>query len=416
MRDADSSKQPKTLIPLSLSAELTRLLITTLHQTYSHPGVAALLLIIGDTYHIPGLRNLIKKVSRNCAICQRAYAKPLKQQMGLLPISRTTPSPPFYCTGIDFAGPFNIRQGHTRRPVIVKSYACLFVCLTTRAVHLELCADLSTQEFLATLKRFSARRGTPAHVYSDNGTNFQGAQQEIKELQQLHFSSETRNSISHYCTSSSIEWHFIPPRAPHFGGLWEAGVRSMKTLLRKLITPHHLRFDELYTILTEVEAVLNSRPIVPLNSTNIDDTTLTPGHFLIGRPLKSPPSVEAEKTKISSLRRWALVNRLSQDLWKAWIGCYLQSLHHRSKWTDKNKNVKKDDIVFIKDEVLRYRDWPIARVIEIFPGDDGNVRAADVLCHGKLFRRAPRKTLQTSHPPTNTSSQRRVSQKDATSF
>ena len=96
--DADSPKQPKTLIPLSLSAELTRLLITTLHQTYSHPGVAALLSIIGDTYHIPGLRNFIKKVSRNCAICQQAYAKPLKQQIGLLPISRTTPSPPFYCT------------------------------------------------------------------------------------------------------------------------------------------------------------------------------------------------------------------------------------------------------------------------------------------------------------------------------
>ena len=234
---------------------------------------------------------------------------------------------------------------------------------------------------------------TPAHVYSDNGTNFQGAQREIKELQQLHLSPETRNSISHYCTSSSIEWHFIPPRAPHFGGLWEAGVRSMKTLLQKLITPHHLRFDELYTILTEFEAVLNSRPIVPLNSTNIDDTTLTLGHFLIGRPLKSPPSVEVEKTKISSLRRWALVNRLSQDLWKAWIGCYLQSLHHRSKWTNKNENVKKDDIVFIKDEVLRYRDWPIACVIEIFPGDDGKVRAADVLCDGKLFRRAIHRLL-----------------------
>ena len=160
----------------------------------------------------------------------------------------------------------------------------------------------------------------------------------------------------------------------------------MKTLLRKLITPHDLQFDELYTILTEVEAVLNSRPLVPLNSTNIDDTTLTLGHFLIGRPLKSPPSVEGEKTKISSLRRWALVNRLSQDLWKAWIGRYLQSLHHRSKWTDKNGNVKKDDIVSIKDVVLQYRDWPIARVIETFPCDDGKVRAADVLCHGKLYR------------------------------
>lgn len=179
VRDTHSPKKAKTLIPLSLDSGLTRLLISTLHKTYSQPGIAALLSIIGDSYHLPGLRNFLKKISRNCATCQRAYAKPLQQQMGLLPISRTTPFPPFYKTRIDFAGPLYIRKGHTRKPVIIKSYACLFVCLTTRAVHLELCSELSTPEFLAALKRFTARRGTPAHIYSDHGTNFQGAHKEI---------------------------------------------------------------------------------------------------------------------------------------------------------------------------------------------------------------------------------------------
>ncbi len=307
--------------------------------------------------------------------------------MGLLPKARTTPSPPFYCTGIDFAGTFHIRRGHTRRPVIIKYYACLFICLSTRAVHLELCASLSTPEFLAAFRRFTARRGSPAHVYSDNGTNFQGTQREIRELQQLLLSSGTRSSLSHYCTSA-IQWHFIPPQTPHFGGLWEAGVKSKKTLLRKVLTPHPLRFDELYTILTEVEAVLNSRPIVPLHSTDVNEYTLTPGHFLIGRPLKSPPSAEASKANISNLRRWALVIRLSQDLWKDWLKRYLQSLHHRAKWTSEVDNIRKDDLVYIKDEILRYRDWPIARVIEVYPGNDGKVRVVDLLCHGKNIKRA----------------------------
>ncbi len=114
--------------------------------------------------------------------------------------------------------------------------------------------------------------------------------------------------------------------------------------------------------------------------------------------MKAPPSPEAPTAKISSLRRWSLVNRLSQDLWKAWLGRYLQSLYHRSKWTSPSENVKKNDIVYIKDESIRYRNWPIARVVEVYPGDDGKVRAADLLCHGKLFRRSIHRLIPvTSH-------------------
>ncbi len=393
VRDKQAPRRAKTLIPLSLEAQLTQLLVTTLHKTYGHPGTAALLSIIGDSYVIPGLRNFLKKISRSCAICQRAYARPLGQQMGMLPSSRTTPSPPFHKTGVDYAGPFYLKKGHTRKPVIIKTYACLFVCLTTRAVHLELCSELSTVEFMAALRRFTARRGMPADIYSDHGTNFQGAHREIRELQQLQYSQQTRSSISHFCTQTDVNWHHIPPRAPHFGGLWEAGVKGMKTLLRKLVTPHHLRFDELYTLLTEVEAILNSRPLTPLNSTNVEETTLTPGHFLIGRPLKAPPTSDATTAKISSLRRWTLVNRLSQDLWKDWLGRYLQSLYHRSKWTNATANIQKDDIVYVKDESLRYRDWPIARVMEVYMGDDNRVRAADLLSHGKIFRRSTHRLI-----------------------
>ncbi len=336
--------------------------------------MATLLCIIAETYYISGLRNHLKLLSRQCSTCQKAYASG--------PSARTTPGPPFAITGIDFAGPLQIRQGHTRRPVIIKAYVCVFVCFTTKAVHLELCADLSSKDFIAALQRFCARRRTPSHIHSDNGSNFQGTRNEIQELQNLMKSSSTE--LSHFTTSSLIKWHFIPPRAPHFGSLWEAGVKAMKTLLRKMVGSHILTFQELATVLTEAEAILNSRPLTPLSSTSVDDDlVLTAGHFLIGRPLKALPATAVDDTcKISTLRRWNLVKRLQQDLWIAWSARYLQSLQERTKWSKPSRNFQPGDVVLLKDEVLKHRGWPLARVLKTYPGDDGLVRAVDLRCQG----------------------------------
>ena len=119
----------------------------------------------------------------------------------------------------------------------------------------------------------------------------------------------------------NINWSFSPSRAPHFGGLWEAGVKSMKTLLNKIVDSHHLSFEELSTVLIESEATLNSRPLMPVDSTPSDGTPiLTPGHFLIGRPLRALPTQVDTTSKESTLRRWNLVKRLSADPWTRWIG------------------------------------------------------------------------------------------------
>jgi len=228
--------------------------------------------------------------------------------MGLLPTVRTTPNPPFAKAGIDFAGPFTLRMGYIRKPVLIKTYACVFICLVTCAIHIELCSSLDTEEFLEAFKRFCARRGCPMDVYSDNGTNFVGARNEIQDIQ--HLLNSSKQSISSICTQQNIEWHFIPPRTPHFGGVWEAGVMSMKLQLRKLVAPHPLQFDKLVTVLADVESILNSRPLTSLNSTELDsDLVLTPGHFLIGRPIRTPPMRSASKAKISHLRR----SRSSRD-------------------------------------------------------------------------------------------------------
>ena len=388
VRDPSKPSTPSKLIPLSPKSPLTKLLISTLHATYSHAGISALHSILVTTYFIPNLRNLLKLISRQCSSCQRAYARPLNHLMGMLSASRTTPAPPFDRTGVDFAGPFVLRQGYTRKPVLVKTYAAVFVCMVTKAVHFELCASLSAEEFMATLRRFVARRGCPSHLFSDNGTNFIGAREEIRELQKLTESKETTHAISVFTQSHGITWHFIPPRAPHFGGLWEAAVKSMKLLLRKNLQPHALRFDELTTVLLEAEAILNSRPLQPLHSDEATEGNfLTAGHFLIGRPLIAPPIPRPPAGKVNSLRRWNLANRLTADLWNQWTTSYLASCAQRSKWSRTGRRLSVNDIVFIRDETLRLRDWPLAKIEEVHPGDDGEVRAVTIRCHGKTYTR-----------------------------
>ncbi len=216
-----------------------------------------------------------------------------------------------------------------------------------------------------------------------------GAREEIREIQKFSESSEVKQVITHFSTSNQIRWHHIPPRAPHFGGLWEAAVKAMKTLLRKIIQPHKLRWDELYTLLAQAESILNSRPIAPLHSEEASEGTyLTAGHFLIGRPLRAPPQPLPPTGKISNLRRWELVSRLLNDLWRQWTATYLASCAQRSKWNRTGRPLAPGDLVFVRDETLRSRDWPVAVVETAHVGDDGHVRAVTLRCRGRKYARA----------------------------
>ncbi len=146
-----------------------------------------------------------------------------------------------------------------------------------------------------------ARRGYPETLTTDNGANFIGAQRELKDLYNTLNSTTVQDAVIHFCTAKNIKWSHIPARSPHFGELWEAAVKSMKLLLNKVVGSHNLFMDELYTITVEIEAVLNSRPLVPLESSSDDGIeVLTPGHFLIGKALKSVP-VPDLTTRISNL-------------------------------------------------------------------------------------------------------------------
>lgn len=237
--------------------------------------------------------------------------------MGDLPSYRIQPAPTFAHTGVDCDGPFLIKSlTAARKPLVTKAYASLFICMLTRAIHVELVNDLSTPTFLAALRRFTSRRGVPNRIFSDNATNFVGAQNELEELELLFKDQLQSKTIIEYCTNEGIQWSFIPPRSPHFGGIWEAGVKQMKHHLTRIVGGCRLSYEELYTTLTQIEAVLNSRPLVPCSGDPSDLTPITPAHSLIGREMKAVIEPSYLNLKLSTLSRWQHVQAMFQHFWK----------------------------------------------------------------------------------------------------
>ena len=232
--------------------------------------------------------------------------------------------------------------------------------MATKAVHLEMVLNLTTADFLAALRRFVARRGCPETLATDNGTNFIGAQRKLKMLYQFLNSSETQLSVDRFCTTQNVKWKHTPARSPHFGGLWEAAIHSMKLLLYKVVGSHCLSMDELFTLLVEVESVLNSCPLVPLDSSPEDGVeVLTPGHFLVGKAFKSIPAVIPVHKSINVLRRWNLCQRLAADFWERWVKEYVLHLQRFNKWSRPQHQVQVGDVVLLKDTDLFGRSWPL---------------------------------------------------------
>lgn len=227
-----------------------------------HAGPHTMMTILSENYHIVGAQSLQPQISRTCVVCQKAYARSAAQQMGHLPPERLQCTPLFAVTGVDYAGPLLCRRGNPRKPTIVKMYACLFVCFSTKATHIELVSDLTSDSFLAAFTRFTARRGCPST------TNFVGANRELKDLQELLMHKDTQVKLQHFASSHPVDLKFSPGCSPHFGGLWESNIKSMKVLLKKIVGPHHLTFEELSTVLVEAEAVLNSHPLLPLDASS----------------------------------------------------------------------------------------------------------------------------------------------------
>ena len=261
------------------------------------------------------------------------------------------------------------------------------VSLTVKAVHLELVSDLTTEAFIACLRRFIARCGKPSTIWSDHGTNFISANREIKEFVKFLNKQKNIKRVSEFCSSQKINWNFIPEHAPHFGGLWEAAMKSLKTHLKKVTFNVKLTFEEACTLLTQIEACLNSRPLVALSSNDDCVEALTPGHFLIGRPLEALPDDSNSFRSVSVLHRWHLVQAMLRHFWKRWSSEYISSIRKYVKWHNPHRNIAVGDIVILKDFNLIPTKWPLARVIDVHPGSDQIVCVITVKTSQGIYKR-----------------------------
>ncbi|XP_053686409.1 uncharacterized protein LOC128735950 [Sabethes cyaneus] len=260
--------------------------------------------------------------------------------------------------------------------------------MATKAAHLELVLNLTTEAFLAALRRFCARRGYPLNIYCDNATNFVGAS---KELRRLFNSQQHRQQVATQCTRDGITFHFIPPRSPSFGGLWKACVKATKHILNRVTIDVLLSQEEMTTTVAQIEACLNSRPLTPLSNDPDDLEALTPGYFLIGAPLQAIPEPDLTSLSLNRLSRWQQMQRVVQSFWSRWYKEYLPTLQKIQEWPGEHPNLSVEDMVLVQEDNLPHTKWPIARVVKTIVGDDNCVRVADVMLgDNKIYRRTIR--------------------------
>lgn len=306
-------------------------------------------------------------------------AKPQFPKMADLPPTRLRlHKPPFYSTGMDCFGPFQIKIGRRCE----KRWGIIFKCLTTRCVHIELLTSIDTDSFLMALRRFIARRGTPSELLSDQGTNFQGGERELREALK-NCSQELQQRLA----KQKITFLFNPPNAPHFGGIWEREIRSLKNALRTVVGAQTVTEEVLQTVLIEIEGILNSKPLGYVSSNVADLDPVTPNLLLMGRPDSSLPQVTYPANELIGRRRWRQSQVLTDHFWSSFVRHYLPNLQLRHKWHAETKNLAVGAVVMLVDPQLPRALWLIGRVVRTFPGADGQVRSVEVQVKGRLYTR-----------------------------
>lgn len=387
--DIPFSQKHQAILPKE--SHVTRCIIISEHERLLHAGPKLLLSNLNQRFWLTNGLMFVKKITHKCITCFRQKATASKQLMGSLPAGRVTAmSRPFEKVGVDFAGPINVKLSRVRRSLTGKGYICVFVCFATKAVHLELASDLTSDTYLACLRRFIGRRGLPREIHSDNASTFKGARNQLTELYSLQSSREHQNKVHQFSAQNGIEFHFIPSYSPTFGGLWEAAVKSTKYHLKRVLQGHILTYEQINTILVEIECILNSRPLIPLSSSDVNDYSyLTPGHFLIGNALTMYPENDVCNIPRNRLKFWQLGLQIKQSFWKMWYKHYINVLQNRPKWLNILPNIKIGSLVILKEDNVPTMYWPMARVVNVFPGHDGHVRAVEVrTSNGKTHTRS----------------------------
>ncbi|KAL0832560.1 hypothetical protein ABMA28_000762 [Loxostege sticticalis] len=370
----------------------TELLVRHYHQRAFHANTETVVNLLREKYWIIKLRPTVKRIAQNCQLCRVRKAKPNPPKMGDLPPARMTHHRrAFTHCGIDYFGPMEVTIGRRRE----KRWGVVLTCLTTRAIHLELAASLSADSAILALRRFIARRGQPEVIYSDRGTNFVGANRELQNaLKEMDF-----HKFEDAAVTRGIKWSFISPASPHMGGCWERLVRSTKTALRSTLKERAPREEILQTLLAEIEAMINSRPLTHVAVDPRDPVALTPNHLLLGTASNTTRLGTFSERDLCTKKQWRIVQALADLFWRRWIKEYLSTLQTRQKWTEAVTPLKPGDVVIILDNTLPRNVWPKGVIERVYPGADGQVRIADVkTSHGILRRPATKIAVLPTEP------------------
>ena len=357
----------KAPIILPHSDHVTDLIIRQCHSKNGHVGLQHVLAELREKYWILRGPSTVKKTIGKCMVCKRQRSPLLTQQMAPLIQEQTTPDkPPFTFVGVDYFGPFTVKVGRSH----VKRYGCLFSCLTTRAVHIEVAHSLTTDSFISAYQRFTSRRGYPEKLFSDNGTNLVSGDKEL----QRSIVEWNQSEIGRHLLQNNVDWHFNPPYASNMGGAWERMIRSTRTILKALANEQLLTDEKLLTLIAETERIINDRPITPVSNDLRDPAALKPSMLLLMKGNPSIPKGVFKKEDVYAKRWWKQIQYLSDVFWKRWIKEYLPALQTRQRWQRQTRNLNANDIVLVADENIPRGQWPLGRVTEVIKGRDGLVR------------------------------------------
>lgn len=400
LQNAQLPIEQRRPIILAKDSVLSRLIVQQAHKDTLHGGIQLMLQTLRQNYWILHVRTLVKQCCHECTTCRRQRHSLINQQMASLPLSRVTPTPPFSVSGVDFCGPFNIRIGSKKARTQKKTYVAIFICMSTKAVHIELAEDLSAEAFINVFTRFVNRRGPCHRLTSDNGTNFTGANKILQADLKAWHSAHTQQHLANHGT----EWHFNPPGAPHQGGIWEAAVKSAKKHLTRIVGTNSIYYDQFHTLLVHVEACMNSRPLVALHDTLDDHLALSPADFLVGRSIVAVPDKPVLDIPTNRLTYWHQLRQMQQHFWRQWHREYLGTLQQRSKWHKATDDLKIGDVVIIREENLPATRWRLGKVTELHPGSDGLTRVVSIRHQQGEFRRPVQKVCKLLDLPEHTCS------------
>lgn len=373
LRNAKIPENAKHQIILPNSHHVSTLLIRHVHRKVGHQGHNHVLAELRQKYWIVGAGVLIKAVIRKCIVCRKYQAKTSTQKMADLPSCRIEGcEPPFTHTGMDYFGPFEIKHGRS----VKKRYGVVFTCMSCRAVHIEVAGSLDTSSCINAMRRFVSRRGPVKALYSDNGTNFVGACSELKQA----LKEWRKEEIVHFTALHGIQWNFNPPAASHYGGVWERQIRTIRKILHAVLHEQHLKSsqseEQLQTLMCEIEAIINSRPLTRASEDPNDLNIITPNHLLQFKTTSSPPPGRFTDKDMYSSKRWRQMQYLADIFWKRWVREYLPALQQRQKWLQPQRSLQVGDIVLIADQNAPRCSWPMARVEDVYPDSRGLVRSA----------------------------------------